>query len=134
MKAKSFLIAMAVLAVSAGCTTSNIDQRAAADPFQKTIAVPNTTGKLTADVKALLTNDNWQFQGANGQPIANPRYSMTLTYDQAEVCMPRFDPMYDYELYITDNKMGGRAFAMHGRDCQHTIIEHLDAFLRNQKI
>lgn len=133
MNLKSLFVLFGALALAAACTNSNIDKLAAADPFQKTITVPNGTGKLTDAVKAELVNDDWQFADNSGKPLAHPRYTMKLTYDQVELCVPRMDPMYDYELLIVDNQTGGRTFAMHGRDCTHTILAQLDAFLTNRK-
>jgi hypothetical protein len=140
MKTKFLAVLLGALALAACSTHSSIDKLSQADPFQKTISIPPTTpananDNLMLHVQAELTNANWQFQTANGQPVQHPRYSMSFTYEKAdEVCMSaHMDSMYNYDIHITDNHTGGPAFVMHGKDCEHTILQHLDDWLRNKQ-
>lgn len=132
MKSHVSWVGLATLLLVGACTNTHIDETIQLDPYQKTISVPAVNGKLADDVTEIFKQNSWQI-GTNTQPLPNARYGLQLSYTESQLCMPRFDPMYDYDITIIDSQHGTHVFNMHGRDCQHTILAHLDDYLKGKR-
>lgn len=119
------------------------------DNTAKTITMPPGAG-LTSDIKVMLRKNNWKTMvdqgpskttGTSGQNISldhydtfHTRYRMYVDYNQYDVCFPKFDPAYNFNLAIVDNQSGEEVMNYGGQACRNQIIKNLEIWLKENTL
>ncbi|MGB9154003.1 MAG: hypothetical protein WCD70_13065, partial [Alphaproteobacteria bacterium] len=124
------ILALVCCFILNGCMSADLRQYGSFDPKDKTLTVP-AGGGFISDVKDVFKKDGWTLvidrgpqieEGHVGQDIHiqkygtfKTRYRLMLSYNQYDVCLGMFDPAYNYNLSMVDNKSGEEVIAMGGR-------------------
>jgi hypothetical protein len=136
-----------VAAVGSGCSTHNLRTYGAVDSSNKTITVP-PGGGLTGAVKDVLVQDGWKITVYRGPELLRgttgdttrlerggtftTRYALFLRWQQFDICIPRFDPAYTYDISLVDNQDGSEVLTLSGRGCEGRIIDAFSEGLRSR--
>ena len=121
-----------------GCMTYRVRTFDTVDASNKTITVP-PGGGLTGAIKDVLAQDGWKItvyrgpevtQGTLGETTRletgrtfTTRYTLFLKWNQYDVCVPRFDPAYNYDISLVDNSNGSEVLTVSGRGCEGGIVD-----------
>jgi hypothetical protein len=129
----SRLLPFAVMAVLAGCASSNVQFYEQIDPTDKTITLPPGSSLLLGPIKQSLRASGWRIAVERG-PVRTvgtlgvqtdletgitfkTRYRLALTQRQVDVCLGTGLPMVAYDLSLIDNRTGEEIMTASGRDC-----------------
>ena len=77
-------------------------------------------------LRAALAQDGWAVEAETGLDngrAPRTRYTVALHWQQYDVCVPRLDPAYSYDIALIDNDDGREVLKLCGRGCEHRIVE-----------
>ncbi|HKW91397.1 MAG TPA: hypothetical protein VJX92_05820, partial [Methylomirabilota bacterium] len=90
-------------------------------------------------IKEALAHDGWKIRVYRGPEVTEgtlgektrlergrtftTRYALFLKWSQFDVCVPRFDPAYNYDISLVDNSTGSEVMTLSGRGCEHRIVD-----------
>ena len=145
MRRRPLALLLALALLSMGCMSYRVRTFERVDNSDRTITVP-PGGGLTGAVKEALAKEGWKItvyrgpevtEGALGERTRlerggtfTTRYAMFLRWNQYDVCVPMFDPAYNYAVSVVDNKNGSEVLTLSGRGCEGRIVDKLVEALR----
>ncbi len=131
-----------------GCATSKLIAVTSLDRTEKTITIGAGGYGLKGKIKEVLRGEGWNIVtdagpqrtvGRVGNDVDlktfntfRSRYRMDIEARQYDICVPGFDPAYNYSLAVIDNQTGNEIMTLAGRDCEHEIIEKFLDWLRGK--
>jgi len=128
----------------AGCASVEVQKFAPIDQSNKTMTVPPGGGGLNGTIKKGLTASGWQLAVDRGPEVSqtqgstlrtfdtfNTRYRMKIYENHYDWQFPDFDPMYEHDISVIDNRTGMEALTVSGRHAGKTITKKLMQALQN---
>jgi len=146
MKTAISIASLIVLVALSGCASVKINQMGRIDKSEKTIFVPAGSAGLTGSIKGALAKDGWQMVVPSGQTVTDgemgprvhlktqdaslARYKLALGWEQFDVRLIDFDPMYRFDISIVDRRNGVEVITASGKHAGKVITQKFLEALR----
>ena len=129
----SRVLLFTVIAILAGCASSDVQLSEPIDQTDKTITLPPGSRLLLGPIKQSLKSSGWKIAvdrgpvrmvGAVGAQTDletgitfKTRYRLVLNQRQTDFCLASGLPLVIYDLSLIDNRTGEEVMTASGRDC-----------------